>query len=290
MSVDRVSGSIRESGPTTFVAQISDTHVIDPENHKPLFVPNNERFSQAIAGVTAEDPEIHAVLGTGDLTNWGKVEEYDALASLLTPLQIPFLPIPGNHDDRHHIRTYFPDLPWADAAHASWDVTVNDHVRIIGLDSTNPGESGALFDADREAWLSDALAQTQPPGVQTVLALHHPPFLSEIHWMDRTGFVNLDRLVGVLEGSGIKRIFCGHLHRPIQSVVAGIPAQVGLSTVWHVALGLEDKAKIRLINDPAGYQIHRFQGDTSVSHTRYINTVEQPFRPDWADEYNEDDE
>ncbi len=289
MTVEEATTLVPVGHPVTFVAQVSDLHIIDPHDNEPLFVPNNERLSKAVAGIASEDPTIHAVLATGDLTNWGRVGQYDALDDLLATLQTPFLPIPGNHDDRDSIRARFPDLPWADAAHASWEVTVNNHVRIIGLDSTNPGESGALFDSEREAWLSDILARTPAAGVQTVLALHHPPFLSEIHWMDRTGFLNLHRLVAVLEGSGISRIFCGHLHRPVQSVVAGIPAQVGLSTVWHVALGLEDKAKIRLINDPAGYQIHRFDGPNSVSHTRYINTTEEPFRPDWAAEYGEDD-
>ncbi len=270
--------------PATFIAQISDTHVIDPENHEPLFVPNNERFKDAVSSIERETPRLHAVLATGDLTNWGRQPQYAALAEMLESLTIPFLPIPGNHDHRDRFRATFPDMPWADADHASWVTTVNDHVRIIGLDSTNPGAHGAAFDDEREAWLSDVLADTQPDGVQTILALHHPPFSSEIQWMDRSGFEGRDRLIGVLQDSGISRIFCGHLHRPMQSVVAGIPAQVGLSTIWHVALNLEDDADIQLINGPAGYQIHRFSGSESVSHVRYIATEAEPFRPAWADE------
>lgn len=275
--------SLGSSG--TYVAQLTDMHVIDPERHDELFVPVNERLHEAVTGIEAETPNMDAVLATGDLTNWGRAEQYDHLVGLLSDLTTPVLAIPGNHDDRDRLRHYFPDLPWADAEHASWDVTVNNHVRIIGLDSTIPDEDGAEFDNDREEWLCDMLAKSPQDGVtQTVLALHHPPFSSGIQWMDKSGFVGLDRLKSVLKDSGIDRILCGHLHRPVQSVVSGIPAMVGISTIQHVALDFSDDASVSLINDPAGYQIHRFQGDESVTHTRYIDTDWSAYTPAWAAE------
>lgn len=266
----------------TYVAQISDMHVIDPLRHDELFCDVNARLRETIAAINTESPGMDAVLATGDLTNWGRIEQYEQLLSLVEPLKVPLLAIPGNHDDRDRTRTSFPDLPWADADHASWDVTINKHVRIIGLDSTIADADGADFDAERETWLSDVLAQTDENVTQTLLALHHPPFQTGIAWMDDNGFQNLDRLRSVLRGSGIDRIVCGHLHRPIQAVVAGIPAMVGLSTVQHVALDLAPGSAVSLINEPAGYQIHRFDEDESITHTRYIDSGVQAFTPAWA--------
>lgn len=267
----------------TYVVQLTDMHVIDPLNHDELFVDVNGRMAEAVTAINAETPVIDVVLATGDLTNWGRVEQYEQLMDLLGPLEAPVLAIPGNHDDRSRLRGCFPDLPWVDASHASWDMVVNNHIRIIGLDSTVPGEGGAAFDAEREAWLSDALAQEPGEGVeQTILAMHHPPFLSGIQWMDDSGFENLDRLVSILDESSIDRILCGHLHRPVQSAVGGIPAMVGVSTVQHIALDFAEDAPIALIKDPAGYQIHRFDGDQSLTHTRYIAYGEEAFTPDWA--------
>ena len=80
------------------------------------------------------------VLGTGDLTNWARPGEYERLAELLAPLTVPFLALPGNHDDRDLLRATFPTTPWIDAAHASWVTTVgagDERVRIVGLDSTS---------------------------------------------------------------------------------------------------------------------------------------------------------
>ncbi len=274
------------SSQTTFIAHLSDTHITGDDEDEESFVDANSRLGEAVTRIAVEVPSMHAILATGDLTNWGYRSQYRELLTLLAPLVAPVLAIPGNHDDRDNLREHFPLLPWADATHASWDVTINGHVRVIGLDSTIPGQSGASFDTERESWLCDVLSKATEPGVlTTILALHHPPFLSGIQWMDQSGFQHLNRLIGVLTNSGIDRIFCGHLHRPIQSVVAGIPAQVGLSTVQHVALNLDRDAGVALINDPAGYQIHRFQDRNSLSHTRYIATGEQTYRPNWADEF-----
>lgn len=281
----------------TLLAQLTDTHVLDPLSDETRYVDNNGRLAEAVMAINAESPQPDAVLATGDLVNWGHQPEYDQLATLLEPLDAPVLALPGNHDDRARIRAAFPATPWADTEHASWQSQVGN-VCVIGLDSTIPGQPGAEFDATREHWLAEALATVNHSAVtestatasgddsgqsQAVLALHHPPFQTGIGWMDKSGFKGVDRLVAMLRAhGGIDRLICGHLHRPISSAVAGIPAQVGLSTIQHVGLDLEPDAPITLINDPAGFMLHQFTGATWVTHTRYIATGERPYTPDWA--------
>ncbi len=262
--------------------------MVDPRSDEHRYVDNNGRLSEAVLALNNETVSPEVVIATGDLTNWGQHSEYDQLVHLVGPLEPPLLPLPGNHDDRDELRAAFPETPWVDAAHASWVTTIGD-VNLIGLDSTIPGAAGAEFDEDREQWLITALATAETSGAsQTLLALHHPPFVTGIDWMDRAGFIGLERLTAVLTesrsspGSGVDRIICGHLHRPISSVVAGVPAQVGISTVQHVALDLAPDAPITMINDPAGYLLHNFVGQSWVTHTRYVATGEAPYRPDWA--------
>ncbi|MET0909999.1 MAG: phosphodiesterase [Ilumatobacteraceae bacterium] len=274
----------------TLIGQLTDTHVVDPgpDGVVPdeVFVDNNARLRSAVATLNRESPALDAVLGTGDLTNWGRPGEYDRLAELLAPLTSPFLPIPGNHDDRDRLRATFPDVPWIDAAHASW-VTEVGGVRIVGLDSTIPGEAGAEVDEPRQRWLTDVLAV--PYDRVTILALHHPPFATGVGWMDASGFVGLDRLEAVLGEHPVDKVVCGHFHRPVSSTMAGIPVQVGLSTVQHVDLDLVPGAGPSLIVDPVGYQIHRIAGRRVVTHTRYIDTPERSSTariiPTWADEF-----
>ena len=53
----------------------------------------------------------------------------------------------------------------------------------------------------------------------------------------------------------------------------------------HVALDLDPSAAVSLVRDPVGYQLHRVDGTDVVTHSRYIDTGQQPFVPDWAVDY-----
>lgn len=261
------------------IAQLTDTHVVAWDTDAVLYVDNNERAATAVAMLDAETPTPAAVVMTGDLVNDARADEYAALAELLAPLSMPVLPLPGNHDDRVLLRATFGGFDWPDTEHLSW-VRMVDGVRIIGLDTTRVGHHGAEFDDARAEWLADALAERHHGA--TILAMHHPPFVTGIDWMDRAGFVGLDALRDLIAGSPVDRIICGHMHRPIGSSVGGVAAQVAMSTVQHIALDLAPAAAVSLVRDPVGYQIHRVDGRAVVTHSRYIDTGEQPFEPDWA--------
>lgn len=264
------------------LAQLSDTHVLDPASDERRYVDNNGRLAQAVAAINDETVTPDAVLATGDLVNSGPQPQYDALVSLLSELAVPVLPIPGNHDDRDRLRAAFPHMPWADAEHASWATNVGG-LDIIGLDSIIPGEAGAEIDQARAEWLAAAIDAASGP---VLLTLHHPPFRSGIEWMDASGFLGLELLSEVLEQHpGVRRILCGHLHRPITSAIAGIPTQVGISTVQHIGLDFQADASVTLINDPPGFMLHQFDlhadpsGGAWSSHIRFTDTGQAPYAP-----------
>jgi len=269
------------------VAQLTDTHVVaDPSLHE-LYIDNNQRLRTAVAALNAESPKPELVLLTGDLTNTGTDDEYVVLAELLADLTIPALGIPGNHDTRDGVRAQFPDLDWADGNHASCIVDSSipgtegpsGAIRFIGLDSTTPLESGATFDDERRIWLIDAIHSA--PG-RVALALHHPPFLTGIEWMDDNGFVGLAELETVLTDHPVERILSGHIHRAIITTVAGIPAVTCPSSIHHVDLDLEPGAPISLILDPPSYLLHDIGPTSWVTHQRYFNTGEPRIHPGWA--------
>jgi 3',5'-cyclic-AMP phosphodiesterase len=177
----------------------------------------------------------------------------------------------------------FPGTPWADAPHASWTTTIGDSgrsVRLVGLDSTRPGRPGGEFDGEREDWLRSELVR--PFDGVTILAMHHPPFATGIEWMDRSGFIGLDRFEIVLSEHPVDRIVCGHMHRPITSTVADIPVSVGPPTVQSVLLDLAPASSPAVIRDPVGYLVHLVDDGRIVTHTRYIATGEPSIVPTWA--------
>jgi Icc protein len=268
----------------TLLAQLTDTHVTDPATSEVLYADHNARLAAAVASINAESPQVDAVIATGDLAQWGSPREYEVLAELLAPLTAPVLPLPGNHDDGQLLRRYFPEHPWADAEHSCWVVYVGK-VRIVGLDSTRAGESGAELDRERLAWLDAALAADHAG--PTLLAMHHPPFRSGIDWMDEAGFVGLDAFTEVVSAHRIDRVLCGHLHRPMSAVVGGHLAEVGPSTAVHVELDLATGAPRRVILDPIGYRLLAISPKdadwTIVGHTRYVDTGQLAFEPEWSD-------
>lgn len=264
------------------LAQLTDTHVLDPSSDEERWVDNNARLVEAVSSLNAESDPPRAVLATGDLTNNAGPGELRELARLFEPLTLPVLALPGNHDDRDQIRSVF-DMPWAAADNLSWVVEL-DELRLIGLDTIVPGKHHGDFDRARQDWLAQTLADTADHPVAIVM--HHPPFLSGIEWMDRSALRNTDAFVELVAAHpNVGRIFCGHLHRPILATVAGVSASVGLSTVHHVALDTTPAAPIELIRDPVGYQLHRFEAGAWLSHTRDIATGEKAFTPSWASEH-----
>jgi Icc protein len=267
------------------IAQLTDLHCLAEGSAEPYFADNNGRAREAVARLNAEQPAPAVVLGTGDLTNDGTPGDLAVLVDVIGDLALPFLPLPGNHDEPAALKAAFPDVPWADAPHASWSVPLGA-VHVIGLDSTRAGHHGGEFDPARERWLQAALDAAEAP---VLLALHHPPFASGIAWMD-VPFPGADRLATVIgEHAGgpnrVTKVIVGHLHRPVTTAIAGVPVQTGMSTAQHVALDLSPKSTPRLIDDPVGYQLHWWNGAEWVTHTRYIDTGTDAFVPPWADEW-----
>lgn len=263
------------------LAQITDTHVLADDSGEPGVVDNTARLALAVESINAERPAPDMVVATGDLTNDGKPGELAELVRLLGRLNVPVLVLPGNHDHRASMKAAF-DQPWADAEHLSWVADVGE-VRIVGLDTQLPGEGGGMFDPEREAWLAGALADAAAADRPVVIAMHHPPFASGLAWMDGGQLARADAFAEVVRANPhVTRILCGHLHRPVVTTVGGVTTSVGLSTVHAVALDLRPDANVSLIVDPAGYQLHHFDGAGWVSHTRYIDTGHAPFTPEWA--------
>lgn len=265
------------------IAQLTDTHVVaDPSLHE-LYIDNNDRLRLAVEKLNSETPAPTLVLLTGDMTNTGTEDEYAVLAELLGELRLPVLAVPGNHDTRHGIRDLFPHLTWADGDHASCTVDLLDDevgdIRFVGLDSTLPGQPGAQFDDEREAWLIEAIDSA--PG-RVALALHHPPFVTGIGWMDKSGFVGLAQLEAALRDHPVERIMSGHIHRSLSTTVAGIPAVTCPATVHHVDLDLAEDAPISLIVDPPAYALHQITATSWVTHHRFFANGAARIHPAWA--------
>lgn len=254
------------------IGQISDIHIGfdqgNPEEHNMLRL--RAVLDRLVAGPNRPD----LLLLSGDLTEDGRPQDYAALVDALAPCPFPVWPMAGNHDRRDTLRAAFPGLPGSrdDFIHYALDL---GPVRLVVLDTLEPGRHGGGFCETRAQWLSTTLAQA--PDTPTLVALHHPPFPAGIPWMDtdpREPWV--ERLARVLSGqTQVRALVSGHVHRSVQSAWEGIPAVICPSIAPAVGLDLTpiDEAspdnRVLITDEAPGFCLHLWNGSSFVTHVEH---------------------
>jgi 3',5'-cyclic AMP phosphodiesterase CpdA len=254
------------------LVQLSDPHIVAPGRLLLGRIDTPALLAQAVAGVLALQPAARAVVLTGDLVDRGSAEEYAHLRELLAPLTCPVWLMPGNHDDAAAMRLGFPEhtelLPVDDpalAAHVLW-VREVDGLRLVALDTVVPRAPHGTLCPARLAWLDQALAAA--PRQPTLVAMHHPPFVTGIDHMDAMGL--LDGAEGLAEVLArhpqVERVVCGHLHRPILRRFGGTVAMTVPSTAHQIVLDLRDDGPPSFRREPPGFAVHVLCDGAVVSH------------------------
>ncbi|BBI51570.1 hypothetical protein HORIV_39910 [Vreelandella olivaria] len=122
------------------IAQISDPHIKAGGKLSYRQVDTANALRKAISKLDQLAPRPDLVLISGDLVDFGHPDEYATFKQLLAELTLPVYLIPGNHDDRQHLRNAFPEHRYLFQHRDYLQWVVDDYlVRIIGLDSLVPG-------------------------------------------------------------------------------------------------------------------------------------------------------
>jgi Icc protein len=255
--------------PLTVIAQLSDPHVdVGPDEPGSC-----EALAAAVDAVVRLDPAPDAVLVSGDLTNRSDAASYERVRELLAPLAMPVHVLPGNHDDREALRTWFTDDP-VDGAHGApfqYALRCGD-VRLVVCDTTVRGRDDGRLDAGTLAWLEGELAAE--PSVPTIVAMHHAPLLTGIRAMDALGLPEADRagLADLLHRSPqVRRVVAGHVHRGCFGLLGGCGVFACPSTHLQVRWD-PGGADIVLEPAPPSYALH------AVHDGGEVVTLVQPVR------------
>ena len=257
--------------------QITDLHIKPRGRLAYRKVDTAQCLERAVAAVIAVRPAPDLILVTGDLVDAGRPEEYGLLKEILAPIRLPLYLMPGNHDARQPLRDGFPAHRYLGTEGQIRYAIEEFPVRILALDSLVDGQGGGRVGADQLAWLDRRLAEQ--PDRPTVVAVHHPPFATGIGHMDKIWLEDAAGLADVVRRHGqVERVLSGHLHRAIQTRFAGTIASTAPSTAHAVALDLSPDAPSAFSLEPAGYQVHWWNGDAGlVSHTAAIGDWPGPF-------------
>jgi len=259
--------------------QISDLHYLRRGVLSFGEVDTHACLERCVAQIKSMRPQPDAVLITGDLTNDGDLEAYQALADLLAELDLPLYPIPGNHDDRELIRKAFPSIASLSPDGPLCYVIEDYPVRILALDSSVDNDARGYLGALQLDWLDTKLAEkTNQP---TMVMLHHPPFKTGIGHMDYSMLGDAEDLASLIrEHHHVERVLCGHVHRAVQTRFAGTLAQIppGIAHQVKLVLGHE---RGPWNSEPPGYLLHYWQAEAGlITHQVPIGNYEPEGRFD----------
>jgi serine/threonine-protein phosphatase CPPED1 len=184
------------------------------------FVQETANFEFAVATVNRLHPRF--VVVCGDLVNKpgdpGQMAEYRRILAKVDR-EIPVYSVPGNHD----------------VGNSPTAATVNEYRKNIGADHYTfmaGNLLGIVLDsslirdpqqareaaAEQEKWLQETLEKKGNGGQVPVVFQHIPYFLKEATEADE--YFNIPRqqrrgFLDLLEASGVKYVFAGHLHRSL---------------------------------------------------------------------------
>ena len=259
------------------LAQVTDMHIKAGGKLSYRVVDTEAALARCIDQIVKLPQTPDAVLFTGDLTDFGKAEEYANLARLLRPLAMPCYLMAGNHDDIVTMRAAFPSHAYMRQCE-KLDYVIDDFpVRLVALDSSVPQKSPGYLATGQLQWLEETLAAA--PYKPTIVALHHPPFWTGIGHMDQQPLTNPEDLEPVIRRHPqVERVLCGHLHRNIVQRFGGTIASTCPSPAHQVALDLADDAASQFVMEPPGFMLHLWRkGRGLASHTVAIGKFDGPY-------------
>ena len=213
------------------IAQVSDCHLPATPGQAYRGIDPRKNLAILLKKVKAFRPDL--LLLTGDLSEDGSRASYRDLKKHLTPLGVPLLALPGNHDEAGRLAEYFSGSPVGAisvSGHGAW--------RIVRLDTCVPGRPEGRISENALAELEVLLNRYE--NHPFVIALHHQPVEIGSPWIDKYPLLDPQRLLRIIDGhANVKAVLWGHVHQAYAAEMNGVAMLGGPSSAINAMPGTE---------------------------------------------------
>ncbi|WP_413114029.1 phosphodiesterase [Thaumasiovibrio sp. DFM-14] len=252
------------------IAQVTDIHI---QPHASLLkgrIDTYQKLKNTINHLNRFHPVIDLVVITGDLVETGTREEYELLNTQLDNLAIPYFVVPGNHDDHDFLRRSLRSSVGYTHTGPLHFQTQQQGLNLIGLDTSDQNSPKAEFGAEKQAWFRRALEDSTT--MDTMIFMHHPPYLTGIKHMDDMGFPSADEEFWSIAKNypNIMHVASGHIHRAIDSTCHGVPVSTGPSCCHSVKLDLCKEMEPCFTLEPPAIRLFKYNDGQLNSFLSYI--------------------
>lgn len=262
--------------------QITDTHIVAPGALAYRVSDTAAALRTTIDTINVGLHRLHGidcVIVTGDLTDHGTPEEYAHFAELMDRLDLPWMAVPGNHDQREPMRVAFADKPWMPEHGPIHWLRDFGPFAVIALDTLLEGAHHGELCPDGLAFVDDALTAL---GEQPVIVVtHHPWMHTGIPVMDTDNLRNGGLLLERLHiHPGPVRMLSGHVHRAMTGVVGRVVCQIGPSSCHGVLSDHRPGWDPQLMMEPGGFTVMRWHDTPTpglISDVIPTGTFEGPY-------------
>ncbi len=192
--------------------QLSDCHLLEQPGQTLMGVDTERSLQEVLTHLKrTQDWPPDLILLTGDLVQEPLPAAYQRLTRYLETLQVPWVVLPGNHDDPEMMAT----ILCRNAQRCAKRILTHTW-QILCLNSYLPRSTGGHLDAAELELLTRSLAQA--PDRPALIALHHPPLSIASPWMDTMQLDNGREFLTLLESfPNVKGVIFGHVHQVFES-------------------------------------------------------------------------
>ena len=213
------------------IAQVSDCHLPATPGQTYRGIDPRKNLAILMKKVKAFRPDL--LLLSGDLSEDGSRASYLDLKKYLTPLGVPLLALPGNHDEAGRLNEYFPGSPVATISvseHGAW--------RIIRLNTCVPGRhEGRISEKALEELEAFLNSNENHP---FMIALHHQPVETGSPWIDKYPLLEPQQLLRIIDGhASVKAVLWGHIHQAYAAERNGVAMLGGPSSAINSVPGAQ---------------------------------------------------